>query len=372
MNMFTNHFDLEKDIYYLNHAAVSPWPVRTSQAVKDFAMANQRRGSLEYLQWLETEKQLRQQLQRLINASSEEEIALVKNTSEGLSIVAYGLDWQTGNNVVGTDQEFPSNRIVWESLASKGVTFKPAPLLQYATPEEAIFSQVDENTRMIVVSSVEYGSGLRLDLERIGLYCQQHDLLFCVDAIQSLGAVTMDVEKCHIDFLAADGHKWLMAPEGLGLFYCRQSRLELLNLNQFGWHMVEHMGDFERQQWEPAYSARRFECGSPNMVSVHALHASLTLIEEIGMEAIQTQVLANSEWMFDLFNQHGEYKVITPQQKSRYAGIVTVVPVKKGNEQFFQQMKQAGIFCAPRGGGVRFSPHFYTPLSVLGYLQQQI
>ena len=369
---FEDYFDLEEGVYYLNHAAVSPWPIRTTEVVTQFAMANQRRGSLEYLQWLETEKTLRKQLQRHIQARSEDEIALVKNTSEGLSIIAYGLDWQQGDNVVGTDQEFPSNRIVWESLASKGVTFRPAPLTQHDTPEEAIFAQVDENTRMIAISSVEYGSGLRLDLETIGRYCQQHNILFCVDAIQSIGALAMDVEKFHIDFLAADGHKWMMGPEGLGVFYCRKERMPMLHLNQYGWHMVEQVGNFDRTEWEIAASARRFECGSPNMVAVHALHASLSIIDDLGIEAIETQVLTNSEMLFAMFNANNHYSVLTPQNEGRYAGIVTVKPLKKSSQHFYEQLTQAGIFCAPRGGGVRFSPHFYTPSSVLEYLQQQL
>ncbi len=369
---FSEYFDLEPQICYLNHAAVSPWPIRCADAVRQFADNNRYKGSLDYLQWLEIEKETRQQLQRLIHAKSVDEIAFVKNTSEGLSIVAYGLDWNHGDSIVGTDQEFPSNRIVWESLSTKGVGYRAAALNEYNTPEEAIFAQVDGHTRLIAVSSVMYGTGLRLDLERIGNFCKEHGIFFCVDAIQSVGAVQIDVEKCAIDFLSADGHKWMMAPEGLGLFYCKEASLPQLDLNQYGWHMIEEVGDYDQQQWQVAKSARRFECGSPNMVAIHALNASLSIIEEVGADQIEAQVLESSRYLMNSIDTLEDYQVITPQAQDRFAGIVTIKPLKQSTDDLFHRLSNEGIFCAKRGGGVRFSPHFYTPRQKLDYLLQSL
>ncbi|MDX1519248.1 MAG: aminotransferase class V-fold PLP-dependent enzyme, partial [Gammaproteobacteria bacterium] len=278
-----HEFPLDEGIYYLNHAAVSPWPVRTAKAVSEFARENTVYGASRYPEWVKTESLLREQLRKLINAPSTESIALLKNTSEAISVVAEGLKWKHGDNVVSTSQEFPSNRFPWQAQADKGVEFREANLESGASPEQALIDACDRNTRVMAISSVQYGSGLKLDLEVLGQYCRGKDILFCVDAIQSLGAHTLDVQACHADFVMADAHKWMMGPEGIALFYCRDDWIDRLELHQYGWHMVENAGNYDQREWNPAPDARRFECGSPNMLGIHALSASLSLIEEVGM-----------------------------------------------------------------------------------------
>lgn len=358
---YSGEFELDDGVIYLNHAAVSPWPRRTVEAVQTFAAENGRRGSLNYPDWLQTEATLREQLRQLLNAPSVEDIALVKSTSEALSMIAYGLSWRPGDNIVTSDQEFPSNRIVWESLSPQGVKLRQADLDSADTPEDALFAQVDDATRLIAISSVQYASGLRMDLERIGRFCREREILFCVDAIQSLGAVEFDVQTCGADFVAADGHKWMTGPEGLGVFYCRESLRDALHLNQYGWHMVEAVGDFDQTAWAPARSARRFECGSPNMLGVHALHASLSLLLEIGMDQISRAVEENSRFLIDELRQRG-YTIATPTDDSgRFAGIVSFAASQSDNAQLHEKLNKNGVFCALRGGNLRFSPHFYTP-----------
>jgi cysteine desulfurase/selenocysteine lyase len=360
--MQTTEFQLDETITYLNHAAVSPWPSRTVDAVRAFAEENLVRGSTRYPEWVKTETRLRQQLQALINARSPDEIALLKNTSEALSVVAYGLPWQAGDKVVISNQEFPSNRIVWESLAKYGVMTGVADLSQGNSPENSLIASLDDHTRLLSVSSVQYATGLRLDLAKLGSACRERGILFCVDAIQSLGAVKFDVQAAHADFVMADGHKWMTGPEGVALFYCRSETMGHLDLKQYGWHMVEDSTDYTRSTWEVARSARRFECGSPNMMGIHALHASLDLLLEVGMEAIEEQVLDNTRFMLDFFNRHPErYTLLTPRAAGRHAGIVTFRPLQEAPESLYNRLTAAGIACALRGGGIRLSPHFYTP-----------
>ena len=360
--MYQSAFRLDDAIIYLNHAAVSPWPVRTANAVKSFADENATLGSQNYPEWIKKEAELKEQLRQLLNAPSADEIALLKSTSEALSVVAYGLTWQHGDNVVITSQEFPSNRIVWESLERYGVETRPAELSADDTAEQAIIASMDSHTRLLSVSSVQYGSGLRLDLEVLGKACHERDILFCVDAIQSLGVLEFDVQACKADFVMADAHKWMMGPEGIALFYCRSERLEQLQLRQYGWHMRKDYLDFDSHSREIAGSARRFECGSPNMTGIHALHASLSLIHETGMPAIQQQVLDNSRFMIDFFNrQTNKYHLLTPTGDDRHAGIVTFLPLEESPEALFEMLSIEHVACALRGGGVRFSPHFYTP-----------
>ncbi len=351
-------FKLSDTITYLNHAAVSPWPASTTQAITDFALENNIYGASYYPKWNEVESNLRSNLASLINAPSSEDIALVKNTSEALSMVAYGLDWQANDNIVISDEEFPSNRIVWESLADKQVTLKQINLGK--NPEQALINACDENTKLLAISSTQYSTGTTLDLVKLGQACKQKNILFCVDAIQTLGALQFDVQKIQADFVMADGHKWMLAPEGLALFYCHKNIRPKLKLNEFGWHMTEDMYNFDAQQWEIAHSARRFECGSPNMLGVHGLNASIKLILEIGMDKIEQALLDNTEYLFSLLNKNKHIEIITPQEQGQYAGIVSFKHRTKDKSELFKHLWSNKIICAQRGKGVRFSAHFYT------------
>jgi cysteine desulfurase/selenocysteine lyase len=359
--MYESEFALDEDLVYLNHAAVAPWPRCTADAVKAFADENATLGARRYTDWMATEVELKRQLQRLINARSDAEIALLKNTSEALSVVAYGLDWQAGDNIVITNQEFPSNRLVWESLAKFRVETRHADLARCDTAESAIIARMDDRTRLVAVSSVQYATGLRLDLTALGAACRERGVLFCVDAIQSLGALALDVQACQADYVMADAHKWLLGPEGVALFYCRRAAMDLLDLKQYGWHMVEESLNFDAATWKIAGNARRFECGSPNMTGIHALHASLGLIERVGIPGIQERILDNSRFLFDFFNDlTGSYRLVTPQAAGRYGGIVTFQPLRQSTASLYERLQRENIICALRGDGIRFSPHFYT------------
>jgi cysteine desulfurase/selenocysteine lyase len=357
---YSSEFPLDHDLIYLNHAAVSPWPRRTAVAVQQFAEENMRQGARHYPRWLEREAQLREQCRLLLNASSADDIALLKNTSEALSVVAHGLPWQAGDNVVISDQEFPSNRIVWQSLQDEGVETRCVDLAGGSSPEQALDARMDERTRLLAVSSVQYASGLRLDLDRLGLFCRDRGVLFCIDAIQSLGALPLDVQACGADFAMADGHKWLLGPEGCAVFYVHPRVRDRLKLRQYGWHMVEDHLDYSRQDWQVAASARRFECGSPNMVGIHALSASLALLAKVGMETVASRVLANSTYLMEALSELPDIEILTPRQSGRYAGIVSFRHQRAAPVDLHRRLLARKVICAQRGNGVRFSPHFYT------------
>ncbi len=352
-------FDQAPGLVYLNHAAVAPWPERTRAAVARFAAENQLRGAQHYRQWLEVERRLRGQLRRLINAADEGEIGLLKSTSEGLSVVAHGLDWQPGDTVVTAREEFPSNRVAWQSLAPQGVTTRLVELAGRDDPEAALFDAVDDSTRLLAISAVQYADGLRMDLERIGAFCRERGLLFCVDAIQQLGALPFDVAAIRADFVVADGHKWLLGPEGLALFYCRAEHLERLRLHQYGWHMLDDHADYARLDWSPAPDATRFECGSPNMLGIHALSASLSLFEELGMAAVAAAIAHHAGRLADVLGRRDDVELLSPVDPTRRAGIVTFRPRQGESQALYRALMAADVVCAARGGGVRLSPHFW-------------
>jgi cysteine desulfurase / selenocysteine lyase len=353
-------FPLTDELIYFNHAAVAPWPKRTSEAVIRFAEQNTRYGSRFYLDWLKKEAELRRQLQTLLNAPSPDDIALVKNTSEALSFVACGLTWQAGDNIVSSNEEFPSNRMPWESLAGQGVEFRQADLYGADTPEDALFALVNNSTRLLTISSIQFASGLRMDLKRIGEFCKQRGILFCIDAIQSLGAVQFDVQAYHADFVMADGHKWMFGPEGLGVFYATPEARDQLKLTQYGWHMMKDTHDYENKPWEIHPTARRFECGSPNMLGIHAFSASLSLLLETGMDAVEAQVLKKSEYLKNAIDNNSQLVLLSKRQNQLNSGIVNFKHVSLPNEALYNYLQKNGVVCALRGGGIRFSPHFYN------------
>ncbi|WP_444816269.1 aminotransferase class V-fold PLP-dependent enzyme [Stutzerimonas frequens] len=348
------------DLRYLNHAAVAPWPRRAAQAVSAFAEQNATVGARDYPQWLTVERSLRQRLKRLLNAPSSGDVALVKNTSEALSFVAFGLDWKRGDRIVISDEEFPSNRVVWEALRPLGVEVVQVSL-KGDDPEGDLLAACGPRVRLMAISAVQYASGLRLDLARLGEGCEQRDVLLCIDAIQQLGALPFDVQHNRCAFAMADGHKWMLGPEGLGVFYCRSDLRDQLKLHEYGWHMLEHAGDYDRTDWEPARSARRFECGSPNLLGAMALEASLSLLEEVGMERVAAELDERIEWLCQGLGDLDGVDILSPTTRGRRAGILTFRLQGWDNAALFERLKAEQVVCALRGGGIRFSPHFYTP-----------
>lgn len=366
--MIDNHrwqaeFPQANGLCYLNHAAVAPWPKRAADAVSAFASENLQQGAQDYPRWSRTERTLRDQLRTLLNAPHSDDIALVKNTSEALSFVAQGVDWQAGDQVIISNQEFPSNRLPWEALAERGVEVVAVEL--GVEPEQALIDAMGPSTRLLSISSVQYGTGLRLDLPRLGNACRERGVLFCVDAIQTLGAQPFDVQQIDCDFAMADGHKWLLAPEGLGVFFCHARVRDQLQLTQHGWHMVDAIGDYDRADWRPARSARRFEAGSPNTLAQQAMSASLSLLLEADMNWVAAQLDARVCLLAERLQALPGVKVLSDLRAGRRSGIITFAVADQDHKALHKALMDRGVVCALRGGGIRWSPHFYTPQSTL-------
>lgn len=362
---WAKEFPLQDGLIHLNHAGVGPWPQRSVTAIEIFAQENSKLGAKQFRHWERVETELKQLICQLINASNTDDIALVKNTSEALSIVAYGIEWDKNDNIIFAQQEFPSNRIIWQSLAPRfGVQTRCVDLYQANTPEDALFEQVDKNTRLISVSAVQYTNGLRMDLDRISDFCQSNEILLCVDAIQQLGAIPLDLHQTAADFIMADGHKWLLSPEGIGLFYCNPKIRQQLHLHQFGWHMMANLGDYESQDWSIEDTARRFECGSMNNLGIHAMHSSLTLLQQIGIANIYDDISRNIDYLHDKLKKYN-LNILSDMRQKRRSGIFTMQFPDIDNYLLYKYLIQADVLCAYRNGGIRFSPHFYTSYDVI-------
>ena len=349
---------------WLNHAAISPWPRAVADAVGDFVAANAERGPLDYADWLAVEAELRRRAARLLGAASDDDIALVANTSTGLNAVAAGLDWRPGDSVVFPAADFPSNRLPWQQLERHGVIPRGVPL-DAADPERSLIAALSPSTRLLAVSSVFYDTGLHLDLERLGAACARHGALLCVDAIQHLGALPLDVAAIGADFVVAGSHKWMLAPEGIALFWSRPEARSLLTAAAPGWRMFPDPFNFEREDWTPPDSARRFEPGTLNNVAIHGLNAALGLLHDQGADAIGQAVRARSACLTEGLLRLPGVAVTSPLKPERQAGIVTFRAASVDSQALLKRLSERGIHAARRGRQIRLSPHFYTPFAQL-------
>lgn len=346
-------FPVTRNLVYLNHAAVGPLSTRAAEAMGSHARDQRDFGALHWRDWYHAHDSARAAAARLVGAE-ESEIAILKNTSEGLSFVAEGLRWKDGDNAVVTALEFPSNMTPWRNLARRGVEVRVAP-----SPDvPGIAPLVDERTRVVSVSSVAFHNGVVADLEGLGALCREREVRFCVDAIQSLGVLPMDVRRFNIDFLAADGHKWLCGPEGAAVFFVAAERREELDVLEFGWTNIVRLGSFLDADAVPRADGRRFEAGSLNTNGIYGLNAALDLIHEVGVDAIAGEVIRLATLLADRLEGAG-FRLGSPRPIS--SGIVGCV-VDDGRElmRLHGELEKRSIVCAPREGMLRFSPHYYN------------
>lgn len=371
-DMQANQFPILNQGIYANHAAIAPWPGVTAKAVAAFAQENALAGPLDYKQWIARERELRNMLARLVGAPSGNDIALLKNTTEGINAVAFGFPFQAGDNIVLPQGEFPSNHLPWLAQAERGVEIRHVDIRAGDNPERALLEAMDDRTRVLAVSSVGFGDGLKLDLEKLGKPCRTAGILFFVDAIQQLGALPLDVEAACVDVLAADAHKWLLGPEGIAVFYCNPVARDKLRLTQVGWHMYDYPWNFDRDDWSPSKSARRFEAGSPNTLGQVGLHASLSLLLEIGLEAIAQRILANTGSLLSGLSALPGVSLNSAREVTRQSGIVSFSAHQVEARELHKRLAQSGVTSAVRDGAVRLSPHFYQDEVVIQKLLQRV
>ncbi|MDE0087868.1 MAG: aminotransferase class V-fold PLP-dependent enzyme, partial [Candidatus Poribacteria bacterium] len=271
---------------------------------------------------------------------------------------------------VTTAVEFPANVYPWWSLKERyGVQTRMVPERDGRIHLEDIIEAIDERTRVVTISHVEFASGYRNDIKAIGEICRERDVWFVVDAIQSLGAIEVDVKSSHIDILAADGHKWLLAPEGAAIFYCAKDKLERLINTNVGWASVVNPREFLDYDLTQKPDATRFEEGSYNSIGLYGLKAAIDLLLEIGVSNIETRILELTSGLIKGLNAKG-YRVITPKSDSERAGIVVFESDHYTPAELFTLLNERNIITAERGSGVRVSPHFYnTELEIADLLE---
>ena len=355
-------FPVTETYIYMNHAGVAPLSRQVQRAMAGFIEDATVNGAVNSEQWAETAEFCRASVAQLINASTTE-IAFMKNTTQGILIAANGIDWREGDNVVTTAVEFPANIYPWWSLKERyGVQTRMVPERNGCIHIEDIASAIDARTRALTISHVEFASGFRNDIQALGDLCREYNIWFIVDAIQSLGVIEVDVKSCNVDILAADGHKWLLAPEGAAIFYCADEKRERLINTNIGWSSVVNPRDFLDYDLTQKPDATRFEEGSYNSVGLYGLKAAIDLLLDIGIPIIEGRVLELTKRLIGGLEAKG-YRVITPKTDSDRAGIVIFESEQYTSSEIYKELHAENIITAERGSGVRVSPHFYNTTS---------
>lgn len=351
----------------MNHAGVAPLSSRVRDAMADFVNDATDNGAVNVESWVETAEMCRSVSAQLINADASE-IAFMKNTTQGILIAANGIDWRDGDNVVTTAVEFPANVYPWWSLKERfGVETRMVPENYGKIDLNDIVESIDERTRVVTLSHVEFASGFRNDIKSIGEICQERDIWFVVDAIQSVGVIEVDVKSCCIDILAADGHKWLLAPEGAAIFYCTKNKLDQLINTNVGWASVVNPREFLDYDLTQKPDATRFEEGSYNSTGLYGLNAAIELLLEIGISTIERRVLDLTSKLITGLEAKG-YCVTTPKNDAERAGIVIFETNRHTPTEIVNLLQKNKIITAQRGSGVRISPHFYNTESEIELL----
>ena len=356
-------FPVTEKYVYMNHAAVSPLSTRVRDAMVGITDDVMRHGTANYDDWYRTYELARSAAARLVNARAHE-IAFMQNTSAAISAVANGLDLRAGDNVVTCDVEFPANVYPWMRLREeRGVTMKLAPEREGRIDPDELLSLIDDRTRVLTISWVQFASGFRSDLARIGKACRERGVFFMVDAIQGLGGLKLDVERDFVDAFAADAHKYLLGTEGAALLFVSDRVIDRVKPITVGWTSVRNYDQFSHtgldSQLDYREGALRFECGSLNTVGVYGLRAALDLFLEIGPEKIEEYLLSLTDYLADRLAGKG-YKVVSPRNLGETSAIVTCQHARHSPGDLFGVLRSQNIITAPRMNRLRISPHFYN------------
>jgi cysteine desulfurase/selenocysteine lyase len=345
---------------FLNHAAVAPF----SKPVADAMQQNIAwRLDLGALGSMEEEDRpathARRSAAELVGAD-EAEVCLTRNTSHGLNIVAAGLPWQPGDNLVTAQTEFPANVYPWRNLERKGVTVRFAPARDNRVLVDDVAALMDDRTRLVAISFVEFATGYRNDLVALADLCHTRGALLCVDGIQGVGALSLDVGQVPLDFLAVGGPKWVMGPIGTGFLFIRRQHFSTLDPAMAGWMGTTDSHEFFRYDLPWREDARRFEEGSLNRVGAAGLDAAIKLLLSVGLETIEQRIMALTDRLIEGLRQRG-YRVISPVAcQDERSGIVSFQHEQHDPEQLAQGLTEAKVVVSRRGMLIRVSPHFYN------------
>jgi len=352
------HFPfLDKGKIYFNHAALSPLSTVVTEKIQNY-LQQRSEGTIEDFQSLLAESsEVKNKLADMLNTSSGR-IAFVDNTSNGLNILAQGLAWKKGDRILLNDLEFPSNVYPFLNLRKLGVEIDFVKSENGKVTVEAILQAITPSTKLLSISFVQFLSGYKADLEEIGKICKASDIIFVVDAIQGLGALQLDVQKCNIDFLACGTQKWLMAMMGFAFVFLSEEVQKKISPKYVGWLSVEDAWNILHYDLKLKTDASVFQTGTLNVIGIYGLNAALDLFASVGFEKIENTILDNTEYLMHELSSAGFSPLLSNVERKYLSGVVTF----KDNRvtAIFEKLRNEKVHCSLREGMIRFSPHFYN------------
>lgn len=370
LEQFRQFFPITERYAYMDHAAAGPPSTRVMEAVSAFLTERANHGSLYMGEAKAMCERTRAKVAAFLGASADE-IAFTKNTPDGLNMVANGLKWLPGDNIVTSDLEFPANVYPWLNLEDRGVKVRFVRSSRGCIDPDTIVAALDDRTRLVALSWVEFHGGYRNDLARISAACRPRGIHIAVDAIQGTGVLECDVKRLGIDYLAFSSQKWLSAPHAVGIFYCRRDRLNDLRVAAVGQTSVDLGPNYLDYKLQLKETAGRFEPGFINQVGIAGLEASLDLINEAGMARIQDRVLTLTRHLIDGLDSTG-VEVFGSKDDNERAGVVSFRHPGVGAADIVASLRQRGIIVSEREGHVRVSPHFYNTVAEVDRLLEVI
>lgn len=363
-------FPITERALYFNHAAVSPPPITSIRAVESQLKDVHENGSINFRDWIATKEQARGLLAKLLGARPEQ-VAFVRNTSDALSSVANGLTWRTGDNIVTFSREFPSNIYPWLRVRDAyGVEVRMCEERAGRIDFTELASLIDHKTRVVAISHVQYASGFRMDLERLGRLARQHDALFVVDVIQALGVVPTNVEAEFIDVAAGAGHKWLLSPEGVGYLYLSDRARERVQPTLVGWISVPNPDDYFNFEQGWNRGALAWESGTGPAALLYGFKASLELLTRFGVQNVANYLKELTDDLCERLSAK-RYEVVSSRAPGEKSQIVCIRHLDGLSAMaLYHQLHMKKIIVAPRADRLRIAPHFYnTPAEVERFVE---
>ncbi len=356
---FRSLFPIANRYVYLNHASVSPLARPTRDGMAAALDGIMKHGSQISADLECVHASTRANAARLVNAKPYQ-IAFLRNTSEALSIIANGIEWRQGDNVVTTSVEFPANLYPWLRIAAtQDLEIRLQAERHERIDTGALLTLVDDRTRVVTVSWVQFASGQRLDIRRIGQFCRDREILFVVDAVQGLGALQLDVEQDCIDAFAAGAHKFLLGPKGVSLLYLSDRALEQVQPTVIGWTAVKGYEDHLCHDLDFRDGAIRFEGGTLNTVGICGLGEAIDLFLEADPSRIENYLLSLNGYIRNRLAECG-YTIVSPRCAEESSAIVVCRPLDFSAEEVCTHLEERNIIVCARRGGLRIAPHFYN------------
>jgi selenocysteine lyase/cysteine desulfurase len=348
---------LKKGIIYFNHAAAGPVSTKLRDELNSL-LKDRSEGNIDnYYSFKEKIDDSKELLGEMLNCSTDR-IAFTDNTSNGLNILAQGVRWKKGDRILLNDVEFPANVYPFLNLQEQGVEIDFVKSKDGIVSAEDVIEAVKPGTRLISISYVQFLSGYRVDLKKIGKFCKENEIIFSVDAIQGLGAVTLDVKECNVDFLSCGTQKWMLGVQGLAFIYIDEDLQNNIKIVPLGWLSVNNAWDFLDYKIDLKSSASRYQSGTLNTFGIYAFNTSLKLFKEFGFKNVEQQVLSNTFYFNKLLADTGIKPMLLNYAEENIAGIVSFKSDK--SEKIFNYLAEKNIICSERLGYIRLSPHFYN------------